>query len=114
MLYTQIGKIGKLLLPSDIPKYITVDAVNYEVHERLSHIGSFTVVNEEFAMKSIDMMNDILTEFSHFLLCIGDTPISVIHTEVNTYYIYDSHSRDIAGFPVSDGTAILLTFGSLK
>ena len=114
MLYTQIGKIGKLLLPSDIPKYITVDAVNYEVHERLSHIGSFTVVNEEFAMKSIDMMNDILTEFSHFLLCIGDSAISVIHTEVSTYYIYHSHSRDIAGFPVSDGTAIFLTFDSLK
>ena len=67
MLYTQIGKIGKLSLPSDIPKYITVDAVNYEVHERLSHIGSFTGVNEEFAMKSIDMMNDILTEFPQFL-----------------------------------------------
>ena len=38
----------------------------------------------------------------------------MIHTEVNTYYIYDSHSRDIAGFPVSDATAILLTFNSLK
>ena len=34
--------------------------------------------------------------------------------EVNTYYIYDSHSRDIAGFPVSHGTAILLTFDLLK
>ena len=54
------------------------------------------------------MMNDILTEFSHLLLCIGDSVISVIHTDVNTYYIYDSHSRDIAG------TAILLTFDSLK
>ena len=78
MLYTQIGKIGKLLLPSDIPKYITVDGVNYKVHEKLSHIGSFTVVNEEFDMESIDMMNDILTEFSHFLLCIGESTISVI------------------------------------
>ena len=37
MLYKQIGKIGKLLLPSDIPKCITVDGVNYKVHERLSH-----------------------------------------------------------------------------
>ena len=60
------------------------------------------------------MMIDILTEFSHFLLCIGDSVISVIHTVVNTYYLYDSHSRDIAGFLVSDGTAILLTFDSLK
>ena len=103
MLYTQIGKIGKLLLPSDMPKQITVDEVIYKVHERQSHIGSFTVVNEEFDMKSIDMMNYILTEFSHFLSCIGDSAISVIHTEVNTYYVYDSHSRDIDGFPVSDG-----------
>ena len=41
-------------------------------------------------MKSIDMMNDILTEFSHFLLCIGESAISLIHTEGNTYYVYDS------------------------
>ena len=60
------------------------------------------------------MMNDILTESSHFLLCIGDSPICVIHTEVNTYYVYDSHSRNIAGFPVSDGTVILLKLDSFK
>ena len=63
-------------------------------------------------MKSIDMMNNILTEFSHFLLCIGDSAISVIHTEVNTYNLDDSHSRDIEGFPVSDDTAMLLMFDS--
>ena len=97
-----------------MPKYITVDGAKYKVHERQFYIVSFMVVNEEFDMKSIDMINDILTEFSHFLLCIGDSAISVIHTEVNTYYVYDSHSRDIASFPVSDGTAILLTFHSLK
>ena len=114
VLHTQIGKIVKLLLPSDIPKYITVDGVNFKVHERLSHIGSFTVVNEKFDMKSIDMMNDILTDSLHFLLCIGDSAVSVIHAEVNTYDLYGSHSRDNAGFPVSDGTAILLTFDSLK
>ena len=38
----------------------------------------------------------------------------MIHREVKTYYVYNSHSRDIAGFPVSGGTAILLTFDSLK
>ena len=92
MLYTQIGELGKLLLPSDIPKYNTVERVKYKVHERQSHIGSFIVINEVFDMKSKDI--------SHFLLCIGDSATSVIHTEVNTYYIYDSHSRDIAGFPV--------------
>ena len=97
-----------------MPKYITADRVKYKVHERQSHIGSFTVVNEKFDMKSIDTMNDILTEFSHFLSCIGDNAISVIHTEVNTYYIYDSHIRDIASFPVSDGTAILLIVDSFK
>ena len=67
MLYRQTGKIGKLLLPSDMPKYITVGGVKYKVHERQPHTGSFTVVNEEFDMKSIDMINDILTEFSHVL-----------------------------------------------
>ena len=51
MLYTQIGKIDKSLLPSDMAKYIPVDGVKYKVHERQSHIGSFTVVNEEFDMK---------------------------------------------------------------
>ena len=70
-----------------MPKYITVDGVKYKVHERQSQIGSCTVVNEEFDMKAIDMMNHILTEFSHFLLCIGDGAISVIHTEVNMYMI---------------------------
>ena len=29
-------------------KHITVNGVKYTVHERQSHIDSFTVVNEEF------------------------------------------------------------------
>ena len=32
----------------------------------------------------------------------------------NNYYIYDSHSRNIAGYPVPNGTAVLLTFNSLQ
>ena len=84
MLYTQIGKKVNYYYQVICQKYITVDGVKYKVHEGQSHIGSFTVVNEEFDMKSIDMMKGILTEFSHFLLCIRDSAISVIHTEVNT------------------------------
>ena len=38
MLYQQIGKTDQLL-PSDIPKYITIDKINYEVNEMQSYIG---------------------------------------------------------------------------
>ena len=53
MLYQQIGKTDRLL-PSDIPKYITIDKIDYEVNEMQSYIGSFSGCNLDFNVVTIE------------------------------------------------------------
>ena len=113
VLYTQIGKLARLL-PSDIPPYICVHSVNYKISEKQSYIGSFTQVKEEFHIKTLESLEDILKQQTHFLTCIGDSAISIIHMPNSKYYIGDLHSRNISGFPVPDGTTVILTYHSLQ
>ena len=51
VLYTQIGKLARLL-PSDIPPYICVHSVNSKISEKQFYISSFTQVKEEFHIKT--------------------------------------------------------------
>ena len=54
-LYACIGKLGTLL-PSDVPNYIALNGINYKLNELESHIGSFCHANEEFNLKTFDML----------------------------------------------------------
>ena len=48
------------------------------------------------------------------LLCIGDSTVGIMHRDDGKYYIFDSHSRNIEGYPTPNGRALLLSFNSLK
>ena len=105
MLYHQIGTFVRLL-PSDIPEYITVDKKNYR-------LGLFSSGCQDFKMMTIDMLTDVFRQFCDFLLCIGERASAILQEE-NTYFIYDSHSRNKNGFPDADGTSVLLTFNLVE
>ena len=62
----------------------------------------------------MESLEDIFKQHTHFLICIGDSAISIIYMPNSKYCIGDSHSRNIAGFLVTDGTAVALTFHSLQ
>ena len=47
-------------------------------------------------------------------LCIGDSTVSIVHIDDGKHYTFDSHSRNIKGYPTPNGTAVLLTFNFLK
>ena len=80
-------KKGKLSLPSDMPQYITVDSTNCKTVEIQSHIGSFTVIKEEFHVQTFEMLADVLIEYTHFLLSIGHSAISIIYAADSRYCI---------------------------
>ena len=48
------------------------------------------------------------------LLCIGDSTVTIMHMDDGKYYIFDSHSRNIEGYPTPTGTAVLLSSNFLK
>ena len=104
-----IGKQG-FLLPSDIPMYLNIHGTNYNTVERKSHIGSFLGAQEEFRLVTINMLNHIFMKYKHFLLCVQDSTVAVIHACSDFYYLFDPHSRSSAGFPVSNGSTVLLSF----
>ena len=85
-LYDTIGKQG-LLLPSDIPKYLNIHGTNYNNVERKSHIGSFLGAQEEFRLVTINMLNHIFMKYQHFLLCVQDSTVAVIHACNDFYYL---------------------------
>ena len=49
-------------------------------------------------------------KYQHFLLCVQDSTVAVIHACNGFYYLLNSHSRNSAVFPVSNGSAVLLSF----
>ena len=65
MLYQYIGKLGRLL-PIDIPRYISVDEMNYGLIEMQAYIGSFTSGQKDFNITTIDMLRDVFKEFGTF------------------------------------------------
>ena len=104
-----IGKQG-LLLPSDIPKYLNIHGTKYNIKERKLYIGSFICSQEEFGVVTIKMLHPTLIKYKHFLLCIQDSTVAVIHAQNGFYYLFDPHSRNITGFQVSNGCDVLLSF----
>ena len=96
-LYEKIGKQG-LLLPTDIPRYLNIHGTNYNITERKSHIGSFISPQKEFGLVTINMLHSAFTKYCHFLLCIQDSTVAVIHGQNDFYYVFDPHSRNISGF----------------
>ena len=111
-LYACIGKLGTLV-PSDTPNYIVLNGVNYKLNELKSHIGSFSHANEESKFITFDMLGSVLPSYRH-MLCIGDNTVSVMHMDGGRYFICDSHSRSIEGYPVPNGTAVLLSFNPFE
>ena len=110
--YHQIGKFVRLL-PSDIPKYITLDKKNYKLTEMHSYIGLFSSGCQDFNMMTIDILTDVFRQFCDFLFCIQESASAILQEE-NPYFIYDPHSRNKNGFPDADGTSVILTFNSVE
>ena len=112
-MYTSIGKSGTLL-PSDVPRYICLHSINHKITELKSHIGSFTHSFEEFNIKTFDSLSNLFSCYTHMLLCIGDITVGIMHMDDGKYYIFDSHSRNIEGYPTPNSRAVLLSFNFLK
>ena len=110
-IYTSIGKSGTLL-PTDVPRYIHLHSINNN-WIKISH-RSFTHGCEEFNIKTFDSLSNLFTYYTHMLLCIGDSTVAIMHMDHGKYYIFDSHSRYIEGYPTPNGRAVLLSFNFLK
>ena len=111
--YTSTGKSGTLL-PSDVPGYICLHGINNKITELKSHIGSFTHGYEQFYSKTFDSLSNLFSCYTHMLLCIGDSTVSIMHMDDGKYHIFDSHSRNIEGYPTPKGRAVLPSFNFLK
>ena len=48
------------------------------------------------------------------LLCIRDSTVAIMHMDNGKYYIFDSHSGNIEGYPTPNGIAVLLSFNFSK
>ena len=68
---------------------------------------------EQFNTKTFDSLSNLFSCYTHVLLCIEDSTVSIMHMDDRKYYIFDSHSRNI-GYPTPNGRAVLLSLNFLK
>ena len=108
------------LMPSDLPTHIHLErelVISYRTdeihgttsaHNTLSNSSNFLAVPLEHGL--VLALSD--TDFS--LLTVGQLTVAIIHDSIHdTYYVYDSHSRDAFGNPSSNGASVLLSFPQL-
>ena len=79
-IYTSIGKSGTFL-PSDVPRYICLHGINNQISELKSDIGSFTHGQEQFNIKTFESLSNLFSCYTHMLLCIGDSTVSIMHMD---------------------------------
>ena len=109
ILFNTIGKFCQFL-PSDIPHSICMYGSTYHLTQLTSYIGMFKCSDKEFQLPTFDMLSPIFSTYQYFLVVIGNSAISIAHAGNETFFVFDSHSRDINGLPAYDGTAVLLNF----
>ena len=96
-----------LYLPLKYPMYGTAP----------SQPSSFSAlyVNEENGSHSFLSAMQISFGLSNYcLLTLNDNTVGVWQDEFGTYYLFDSHARNVLGQPDSDGTAVLLHFEKIE
>ena len=78
----------------------------------LGPIGNQTLCSAQGLIRAEEAFENAFHLSSLLLLILDGYMMAVINIE-NLYFIFDPHSRGNNGMPVSDGTAILLTFDTI-
>ena len=110
------------LMPSDLPKHIRhlerELAISYRTDEIHGTTSAHNTLSNSSHFLAVPLEHGLVlalcgTDFS--LLTVGQLTVAIIHNSIHdTYYVYDSHSRDAFGNPSSNGASVLLSFPTLE
>lgn len=99
------------LLPSELPNNITCFDVQFNVSSLETYTGT-VASNQPFDY--LLLLNEALPRalvYNYAILCFGGFGVGLIQSSINgTVFLFDSHSRDRDGFPLENGTSVLLSF----
>ena len=111
-LFNKVGKF-QLLLPSDMPEYITLNEMIFGVKEGVSTLGHFTYSPRNHVNMLFCDLREFFMSHTLFFIVIAGNAIAV-HRWHDMFYVYDPHSRSSCGMPQADGTSVLLTFRNFQ
>ena len=119
-LYNDINSGNDFLQVHEIGKQITMYKNLYAFQIRHEYFGQ---IHNQSALDTINMTLEKATycalrqskkcPWVYCILCVGNqngATASLLCLSVNTCYIFDPHSRNSHGQPVSDGTSVLMMF----
>ena len=119
-LYNDINSGNDFLQVHEIGKEITMYNKLYAFQIRHEYFGQ---IHNQSALDTINMTLEKATccalrqnkkcPWIYCILCVGNqngATASLLCLSVNTCYIFDPHSRNSHGQPVSDGTSVLMMF----
>ena len=119
-LYNNINSGNDFLQVHEIGKEITMYNNLYAFQIRHEYFGQ---IHNQSALDTINMTLEKATfcalqqnkkyPWVYCILCVGNqngATASLLCLSVNTCYIFDPHSRNSHGQPVSDGTSVLMMF----
>ena len=115
-LYQSIDTEQELLLPSDLPRCVTVKNRVCHIITGKEAYGSFVQDITETKIILSALCTLLHKTSTSALLCIGDKTGSsaiAVFTNSTSLFIFDSHSRDNSGMPCPNGTAVLMKFDNV-
>ena len=112
ILYNSIGKFTTLLV-SDVPRYIKLYSIIYNIQEINSIIGNISCNNSLANLIPFDKNETIITKYKYLVLVLGSSALSIIYFN-NVFYTFDPHRRNINGLPDSNGGSVILKFNSFN
>ena len=115
-LYQTIDTEQQLLLPSDLPRCVTVDNRVCHIIAGKEAFGSFVqdITETKTILSALCALLQGTTTSA--LLCIGDKTRSsaiAVLTNNTSLFIFDSHSGDDSGMPCPNGTAVVMKFDNV-
>ena len=115
-LYQSIDTEQQLLLPSDLPRCVTVKNRVCHMIAGKEAYGSFVQDITETKIILSALCALLQKTSTSALLCIGDKTGSsgiAVLTNSTSLFIFDSHSRDNSGMPCPNGTAVVMKFDNV-
>ena len=115
-LYQTIDTEQQLLLPSDLPRCVTINNRVCRIITGKEAFGSFVqdITQTKMILSALCALLQKTTTSA--LLCIGDktgsSAIAVL-TNNTSLFVFDSHSRDDSGMPCPNGTAVVMKFDNV-
>ena len=116
-LYQSIDTEQQLLLPSDLPRCVTVKNRVCHMIAGKEAYGSFVQDITETKNYPVSNIEPSSGKSTSVLLCIGDKTGSsgiAVLTNSTSLFIFDSHSRDNSGMLCPNGTAVVMKFDNVE